>query len=333
MIRHLWRLFWVRRRVNGMLLVEVVLSFIVLFIVVYLAMGSVQRWNLPTGFDYHDRYVVYLDWLQSEKASREQARERLELGVRMMREAKSMPGVLAVGAMDPPVYGIGYSYTRLEYNGRKINCEFARADVGLKDVFDIHVEQGRWFEEADNALDWNPVVITRQMAEELFGDDDPLGKSVDEGEILRVVGVIDAFRPHGELAARLPVIFVHQRTVPGEDSIRPLVALVVHADAKVPADFEYDLLKKMQALAPDWSITVNSLENMRSSSMRFGLMPIVIVTIIAIFLLVMVVLGMVGVFWQAVISRVEELGLRRAFGGTRTQVRWQILGEVIVLTL
>jgi len=316
-----------------MLLVEVVLSFIVLFAVVYLVMGSIQRWNLPTGFDYHDRYVVYLDWMRGEEADKEQARDMLERGVRMIREAKAMPGVIAVGTMDPPVYGIGYSYTRLEYGGRKLNCEFARADVGLKDVFDIPVISGRWFEASDDALDWRPVVITRKTAEELFGDEDPLGKSVDEKGTMRVVGVIEGFRPHGELAGRRPVFFLYQRTVPRQEYVKPLAALVLHADSGVPANFEHDLLRRMQAIAPDWSITVNSLENMRTSSMRLALMPIAIVTIIAAFLLIMVVLGMVGVFWQAVISRVEELGLRRAFGGTRTLVRWQILGEVIVLTL
>ncbi|MFH0882881.1 MAG: ABC transporter permease, partial [bacterium] len=333
MIRHLWRLFWVRRRVNGMLLVEVALSFIVLFAVVYLVMGSIQRWNLPTGFDYHDRYVVYLDWMRGEEADKEQARNMLERGVRMIREAKAMPGVLAVGTMDPPVYGVAYSYTDLEYNGRKLSCEFAYADVGLKDVFDISVENGRWFEASDESLDWRPVIITRQTAKELFGDEEPLGKIVDEKGTKRVVGVIEGFRPHGELAGRHPMFFLYQRTVPRQEYVKPLAALVVHTTPGMSAEFEHDLLKRMQALAPDWSITVNSLENMRTSSMRLALIPIVIVTIIAAFLLIMVVLGMVGVFWQAVISRVEELGLRRAFGGTRTQVRWQILGEVIVLTL
>lgn len=333
MIRHLWKLFWVRRRVNGMLLVEIALSFIVLFAVVYLALGSINRWNQPTGFDYHDKYVVNLDWMRSMEAGSETSEEMLAVAVRMMREAKAVPGVLAVGAMDPTAYGISYSMTDLEYNGRTLNCEFSQADAGLKDVFNIQVTSGRWFEPSDDALDWRPVVISRQVAEELFGDEDPLGKIVNKTGTMRVVGVIDAFRVHGELASLRPVFFIYLRSTPGKESTEPILSIVLDTDPDVPSNFEYNLQKRLQSVAPDWSITVNTMENMRASQMRLGLIPLIIVAIVSAFLLVMVVLGMVGVFWQAVISRVEELGLRRAFGGTRTVVRWQILGEVIVLTL
>ena len=50
------------------------------------------------------------------------------------------------------------------------------------------------------------------------------------------------------------------------------------------------------------------------------------------FLLLMVVLGLVGVLWQNVTQRTQEIGLRRAKGATARRIQQQILGEVVVMT-
>jgi putative ABC transport system permease protein len=49
--------------------------------------------------------------------------------------------------------------------------------------------------------------------------------------------------------------------------------------------------------------------------------------------MVMVALGMIGVFWQSVTRRIDEIGLRRAVGSPRGTVYGQLLGEIIALTL
>jgi putative ABC transport system permease protein len=47
---------------------------------------------------------------------------------------------------------------------------------------------------------------------------------------------------------------------------------------------------------------------------------------------VMVVLGMIGVFWQSVTRRTHEIGLRRAMGATKSSIYRQFLGEVLLAT-
>ena len=54
--------------------------------------------------------------------------------------------------------------------------------------------------------------------------------------------------------------------------------------------------------------------------------------IVAVFLLLMVVLGLTGVLWQNVTQRTPEIGLRRAMGAPPGRHPRQILGELLVIT-
>ena len=42
----------------------------------------------------------------------------------------------------------------------------------------VEVTQGRWFEPADDALSYEPVLINECLTRDLFGADDPLGKNI-----------------------------------------------------------------------------------------------------------------------------------------------------------
>jgi putative ABC transport system permease protein len=65
---------------------------------------------------------------------------------------------------------------------------------------------------------------------------------------------------------------------------------------------------------------------------RFYLGPVLVITPVAGFLAIMVALGLTGVLWLAVTRRTREIGLRRAKGATRGDIRFQILGEIVILT-
>ena len=70
----------------------------------------------------------------------------------------------------------------------------------------------------------------------------------------------------------------------------------------------------MQAIAPNWSFEVQPLYESRDSNFKRRLLPIIVVGVVAIFLLIMVALGLTGVLWQNVTQRTKEIGLRRAKG-------------------
>jgi putative ABC transport system permease protein len=199
-------------------------------------------------------------------------------------------------------------------------------------VMNLQVIKGRWFEPADSALAWNPVVIDADAAEALFGNADPIGQVFDKdaNPPSRVVGVVAEFRKGGELSGDNN--FVFRRTAIGSVKSRPGRNLLVQVKPGVGAQFEETLKQRLAPVAGDWSLEIRSLRDMRSSLQRMQMAPVIIGGIIALFLVLMVAMGLSGVLWQNVTQRHSELGLRRAIGATAAQVRNQILMELALIT-
>ena len=60
--------------------------------------------------------------------------------------------------------------------------------------------------------------------------------------------------------------------------------------------------------------------------------PLMVMSVIAAFLLVMVAFGLFGVLWQNTTQRIPEIGLRRALGADAGDIYRQIIAEQMLLS-
>jgi putative ABC transport system permease protein len=344
MIRQLVKLCWNRKRAQALVVVEVFFSFLVLFAILTVAVYNLDNYRQPLGFDYHDVLNVNVTSLtEAHSTFGGTASSPVEESRRLAREVHGLDAVEAVAAMAVPAFDLTGMSDSVEYGGRRLYSFNNEVSDDFARVMRLQVTQGRWFEPADDALAYDPVLVNERLKRDLFGAEDPLGRNIaprpDEHSLrhggpapreLRVVGVFTDFREDGELSGPEPY-FLRRSRIAGADA-KPYYNLVVRVRPGTPAAFEETLMNRLRAVSPGRTFQVDPLARMRRSMMRLRLVPILAVGLIAGFMLIMVGLGMVGVLWQSVARRRREIGLRRAVGATGRGVSLQVLGELLVVT-
>lgn len=328
MIRHLFKLVWNRKKTHALIMLEIFLAFVVVFALLASGIHFATLYSQPLGFEYDDVWVIQVDresrrwnW-EPEEASRFR-RLRNELGT-------MDPIVQVASATNFPFSGSQDQWSWDE-EGRTIRTETMQASVSFAQTMGLRLVSGRWFDRTDEALDWEPVVIDQNLARQMYGDQDPLDRTVGDGDDdveRRVVGVVDSFRRGGHFDEVRSLMFLPAREE--ADDGTPTNTLIVKVATNTPAQFEQTMVERLQAGAPAWTFSVRTLRDARRASLQSRLVPLAIFGTVGGFLLIMVVLGLTGVMWQNVTRRTREIGLRRAAGASRSSVHRQIVLEVMI---
>jgi putative ABC transport system permease protein len=331
MIRHLLKLVWNRKRFNFLIMLEIFVSFLVLFTVMMFVVYYAYNYSQPLGFKYENVLNVQIDVKQ--QSDDYFTPEQHELTRQLYLAAKDMPEVESIASALSVPYQMSGSYGISQFNGKDIEYERGEVTDDLKEVLNLQVVAGRWFSREDDAAQFLPVVLNQRMAEAIYGAEDPIGKvfnpEMNGGKESRVVGVVSDFRKQGELAGLGNFLFTRKNL--NNPKERPPRNLLIKVRPGVTAEFEERLADKLQAVAKDWSFEVASLASLRETLFRIQLIPVVVLGIIAAFLMIMVALGLTGVLWQSVTQRRKEIGLRRANGATAARIKNQIFGELLLI--
>jgi putative ABC transport system permease protein len=207
--------------------------------------------------------------------------------------------------------------------------------VAGRNYLPAEVEQGRAV-----------MVISRPLAEELFGTLDPVGKRVRvsagrraANELFTVVGVYEV----GENI--FSEMVKHFSIVPYTAALKRLKAddmflqvLVVPREGVSDGEVQdqvISLLRTMRGLGPKEE---NNFAILRSDQLvdlfnqLTGVFFMVMLALSSVGLMVGGV-GVIGIMLISVTERTREIGVRKAVGATRQEILWQFLVEAGVLTL
>jgi putative ABC transport system permease protein len=345
MTLHLLKLIWNRKGTNLLLMLEIFLSFIVLFAVTTLGLFYLDNWRQPLGYRWDDVWCVNVYYNLGMGGTRSgrgdlgfegwtdevaQTFRRLEEGLADFGELEA-----TAAASSAPFEGVSWvsGYT---VDGKWFPYQVDGVGDRFQDVLGCETVRGRFFSREDDGATFRPAVISERLARRVFGDQDPVGKLVPHDRHpgqpeMRVIGVVREYRPHGEFTASFDHVFVRYAGVTAFPASPPRL-LLLKVRPGTPAAFEEKLLLRLQATAPDWSFTVKPLAEIRERNHRQLLAPMTAFALVAGFLLLMVAVGLTGVLWQNVTQRTREIGLRRAKGASARAIHGQILGELAVMT-
>lgn len=333
MVKHLFKMVWNRKRWNTLILIEIFLSFLVLFAIATVCLTLFFFQRNPIGFDYQD---VWRLSMVAPQGSMDPANveSTFELFRQLENALKNEPEIGAFGLMNTPPYTGSNWSSGLKTETKEAFTRMSFVSEGIFDTLDLELSEGRWFREGDFvAQTVTPLVVNRRFAEALFDDASPIGKRVwdeEDGEKIEfeIVGVVEHFRKEGEM--RKPQSFCFIPLVLREDIWLPNYALLEMPKLENPG-YEEQLIKRLEGIAPKWSFKVNTMEQTRSTYLYHETRNAKVMALVAFFLLLMVAMGLIGVLWQHVTRRTVELGVRRAKGATRKHIHRQIMGEFLVI--
>ena len=198
---------------------------------------------------------------------------------------------------------------------------------------------GRAFTEQEVRGSARVVVLNTTAATRLFGDSDPLDKTITVNGIpFLVIGVYKdnaSFLAGGDRPKGVMPVTTLQRAL---NVARSDIGVVVKPRDGVDRDVMVDdvtaTLRGLRGLRPSQEsnfavITQDKL--METYDKIFGMFFLVMIALSAVGLIVGGV-GVVAVMMISVTERTREIGVRKALGATRLTILWQFLIEAVTLT-
>ena len=346
MFRHALTLIWNRRRSNRLVVVEIAAAFVITFVLTAVAVDFAGNYRRPLGFDYEDVLSVTVQ-------TQELAGNPTDVAARLSRESYSdtLEDVLAALRALPrtqtvaPIVSVPFAGSSRSTFNMLLNPTLNRTTTEALQAIGVELDAGRWFGPEDEGQAYRAVLVNRTFAEQAFGADvGAVGQRIDRPDPnplfapapgseqalreVRVVGVIEDFRQGGEFSATIP--YVIERHEPA-DEWGPSFTLLLKTAPGTDASFGEAVVQAIESVAPGWLASATSWEQLRTSRLRLTLLPIKAGGIIAAFFIALVVMGLIGVLWQDVVRRTQEIGLRRALGAGAAAVRRQIQLETLVI--
>ncbi|MGM9797145.1 MAG: ABC transporter permease [Parabacteroides sp.] len=228
---------------------------------------------------------------------------------------------------------------------------FRWTDAGYWQIFDHTFVEGAPFTQADFEAGIRKVVLSEETARKLFGNESAVGREVViEFKSYRVCGVVkevpnplmvsygQVFAPY-TCNVNLMTPSTYGENIPGQFCACML--------ARSSADFEairqelqgqverYNKGKRDADLSfPAGAVT--QLDTAMGSNNFYKVdwkNYLVDKGLFLLFLLVIPALNLIGVIQSSLQKRIEEIGMRRAFGATRWDIVSQVLSENMVMTL
>jgi putative ABC transport system permease protein len=328
MLKHLFKLIWNKKKQNFVLMLEILVSFLVIFAIFTMGVYYYQNYRKPMNFEYERVWAV-----QFELENRPGNNDSLFLYFEALKNhLRSMPEIehLSFTGNNIP-FSMNTSQTSVKYEAKHITGvnDFTVED-GYSNTLGLTMQAGRWFSREDNGAKYRPVVINAHLKEQVFGDADAIGKILDkESENpLKVIGVINDIKEKGDYQAIEPSMYRRTDT----SSYKWMSQILIKVKPGADIAFEGQLYKSISTYLKSSAMEIEHLTNKRKDKNNFTLVPSIILMIVAGFLVINVALGLFGVLWYNINRRRNEIGLRRAIGATGKSISSQLVSEALVLS-
>lgn len=205
-------------------------------------------------------------------------------------------------------------------------------------VRNLEVLAGRFFDEDDTAARAHAALITQKLAEKLWG-----GQDAAVGQTIKLSNlpftVIGSFREGVETFGQSEIVqntilipYSVARDFTGTENVKQLYFSMADPEL-VPAGTE-QIRKVIESRhRPDSTYEAQNLTQLLSVAAKTANALTAVLLLVAMVTLVVSGVGIMNIMLVTVKSRTREIGIRKAVGATRREIRFQFLAEAVFISL
>jgi len=214
------------------------------------------------------------------------------------------------------------------------------------EVREIEIDEGRFFNLKEVDRKNKVVVLGYDIAQTLFGDEDPIGQAVAVGTTkLTVIGVMaeKGMVSGMDMDAIMftPISVVFQKFTPSQFArfIGDRVGTIyVKVDPEADLDsvilqIQLLLAKRKDMLVEELPITIQTQQDIITTREATTEAFRNLLAWVAAVSLIVGGIGIMNIMLVSVTERTREIGIRQSVGATPSDIRWQFLTEALVLSL
>jgi putative ABC transport system permease protein len=214
------------------------------------------------------------------------------------------------------------------------------ASADITQIRNWPIVSGSMFSERDVDMASNVCVLGNTVAQQLFGDQDPVGQMIRVQNLpFRVMGVLLSKGQNSNGQDQDDTMFMPyttvQKKISGISWVQMIMVSTASQDAMAPAQSAISaLLRQRHHLRPgeDDDFIIRSPNEMAQAAEATSLAMTVLLGIIASISLLVGGIGIMNIMLVSVTERTREIGIRMAVGATEQDVQWQFLSEALVLS-
>src|SRR5215475_5489554 len=252
-----------------------------------------------------------------------------ELTLQDMEAARSIPGVVQVaGTRELPMSVIAQGIVR--------PVTLIGVTEGYQDIRRLVVLRGRYLDSTDMASRAKVCLITEQLADKLFGRENPIGQQVRMGELtFTVIGVfkerVETFGLSDIQARSVLIPFGLMKYYTGVDVIRVLDVQAQNAEEVPRVQKQVGLLLRSRH-PPEAEYNVQTLTAILVAAQNISLALAIVLIVIAFISLLISGIGIMNIMLVTVKERTREIGIRKAIGAPRRDILYQFLIEAFLIS-